>query len=185
MSNSRIAILGFAIESNRFAPVATRADFIGRAYLGGEQLLADARSPAPAITPEIPAFIRRMDHHGAWTPVPILFANAESGGPVDHAFFAETLAEMERGLRSALPLDAVYICEHGAAITTAEDDPDGMVFEMVRSVVITTLVESPSSLSWAVTTAAAFPLPLVSLPLALSTTRCAAASFSTNAASPL
>ena len=135
MSSSRIAILGFAIESNRFAPIATRADFVGRAYLAGEQLLADARSPAPAITPEIPAFVRRMDQLGGWTPVPILFANAESGGPVDHVFFAETLAVMERELRAALPLDAVYICEHGAAITTEEDDPDGQVFEMVRSVV--------------------------------------------------
>lgn len=135
MSDPRVAILGFAIESNRFAPVATRADFVDRAYLGGDQLLADARSPAPVITPEIPAFIRRLDQSGAWTPVPILFANAESGGPVDHSFFKETLALMERGLRAALPLDAVYICEHGAAITTSEDDPDGQVFEMVRSVV--------------------------------------------------
>ncbi len=134
MSTSRIAILGFAIESNRFAPVSTRADFVGRAYLAGDRLLADARSPAPAITPEIPAFIRRMDANGAWTPVPILFANAESGGPVDHAFFAETLAIMERELRAAMPLDAIYICEHGAAITTEEDDPDGAVFEMARSV---------------------------------------------------
>ncbi|WP_459569756.1 M81 family metallopeptidase [Cupriavidus sp. 8B] len=135
MSSPRIAILGFAIESNRFAPVSTRDDFVDRAYLAGDALLADARSPAPAMTPEIPAFVRRMDANGAWTPVPILFANAESGGPVDHAFFAETLAIFERGLRAALPLDAVYICEHGAAITTEEDDPDGLVFEMARSIV--------------------------------------------------
>ncbi|CAG2134479.1 hypothetical protein LMG31506_01391 [Cupriavidus yeoncheonensis] len=135
MSNPRIAILGFAIESNRFAPVSTRADFVSRAYLAGNALLSDARAPAPAMTPEIPAFVRRMDAGGPWQPVPILFANAESGGAVDHAFFMETLAIFERGLRAALPLDAVYICEHGAAITTEEDDPDGLVFEMVRSIV--------------------------------------------------
>lgn len=135
MSNPRIAILGFAIESNRFAPVSTRADFVDRAYLAGSALLADARAAAPAMTPEIPAFVRHMDANGSWTPVPILFANAESGGPVDHAFFMETLAIFERGLRAALPLDAVYICEHGAAITTEEDDPDGLVFERVRSIV--------------------------------------------------
>ncbi|KAI3606979.1 hypothetical protein D8I24_2015 [Cupriavidus necator H850] len=135
MSNPRIAILGFAIESNRFAPVSTRADFVSRAYLAGDALLSDARATAPAMTPEIPAFVRRMDAGGQWQPVPILFANAESGGPVDHAFFMETLAIFERELRAALPLDAVYICEHGAAITTEEDDPDGLVFEMVRSIV--------------------------------------------------
>src|SRR3546814_18667341 len=87
------------------------------------------------MTPEIPAFVRRMDQRGPWTPVPILFANAESGGPVEHAFFLDTLAQFERGLRAALPVDAVYICEHGAAITTEEQDPDGLVFQRVRAIV--------------------------------------------------
>jgi microcystin degradation protein MlrC len=135
MPTPRIAILGFAIESNRFAPVSTREDFVSRAYLAGDALLDDARSAAPAMTPEIPAFIRRVDAAINWTPVPILFANAESGGPVEHGFFVDTLAVFERGLRAALPLDAVYICEHGAAITTEESDPDGVVFELVRSIV--------------------------------------------------
>lgn len=135
MRNLRIAILGFAIESNRFAPVSTREDFVSRAYLAGDELMRDARSPAPRMTPEIPAFVRDMDNQGDWTPVPILFANAESGGPVDHAFFADTLARFERGLEAALPLDGVYICEHGAAITTEEHDPDGMVFAAVRRIV--------------------------------------------------
>jgi microcystin degradation protein MlrC len=135
MKNPRIAILGFAIESNRFAPVSTRADFLSRAYLQDAALLLDARSAAPVMTPEIPAFVRTMDALRPWTPVPILFANAESGGPVEHAFFADTLREFEQRLRAALPLDAVYICEHGAAITTEEDDPDGVVFTLVRGIV--------------------------------------------------
>lgn len=33
MSNSRFAILDFAIESSRFAPVSKRADFVARTYL--------------------------------------------------------------------------------------------------------------------------------------------------------
>lgn len=135
MKSPRIAILGFAIESNRFAPVSTRADFVSRAYLQDTRLLDDARSIAPVMTPEIPAFVRTMDATIPWTPVPILFANAESGGPVDHAFFADTLREFEQRLRAAMPLDAVYLCEHGAAITTEEDDPDGAVFALVRSIV--------------------------------------------------
>ena len=135
MKHPCIAILGFAIESNRFAPVSTRADFVSRAYLPAASLLDDARKEAPVMTPEIPAFVRTMDATSPWTPVPILFANAESGGPVDHAFFADTLREFEHRLRAALPLDAVYICEHGAAITTEEDDPDGAVFTLVRSIV--------------------------------------------------
>jgi microcystin degradation protein MlrC len=98
MKSPRIAILGFAIESNRFAPVSTRTDFVSRAYLQDAALLADAKSDAPIMTPEIPAFVRAMDAIRAWTPVPILFANAESGGPVEHAFFVDTMHEFERRL---------------------------------------------------------------------------------------
>ncbi len=135
MTMPKIAILGFAIESNRFAPVSTQVDFISRGYLAGEKLLAESRSAAPAMTPEIPAFVRAMDQAGPWTPAPILFANAESGGPVDHAFFVETCAAFRAGLKAAMPLDAVYICEHGAAITTEDRDPDGAVFTLVREIV--------------------------------------------------
>lgn len=135
MNTPRIAILGFAIESNRFAPVSTREDFVSRTLLAGETLLSEARSAAPAMTPEIPAFVRAMDRVGAWMPVPILLANAESGGPVEHGFFVETCEQFRADLQAGLPLDGVYICEHGAAITTEENDPDGMVFALVREIV--------------------------------------------------
>lgn len=82
MKSPCIAILGFAIESDRFAPVSARADFVTRAYLQGVSLLDDARSDASVTTPESPAFVRTMDAVLPWTPVPILFANAESGGPL-------------------------------------------------------------------------------------------------------
>src|SRR5439155_14726537 len=51
------------------------------------------------------------------------------------AFFVELLAAIERRLKAALPLDAVYICSHGAALTTEEDDPDGVLFTTVREIV--------------------------------------------------
>jgi microcystin degradation protein MlrC len=135
MRAPRIAILGFAIECNRFAPVSTREDFLARAMLAGDILMGEARKAAPAMTPEIPAFVRAMDARRAWRPVPILFANAESGGPVEHGFFIELLARFRRELGASMPLDGVYICEHGAAITTEEDDPDGTFFALVRELV--------------------------------------------------
>ena len=46
MIMAKVAILGFAIESNRFAPVSTRVDFVSRCYLAGDRLLAESRSPA-------------------------------------------------------------------------------------------------------------------------------------------
>jgi microcystin degradation protein MlrC len=42
----RIALLGFSIECNRFAPVATEADFAERTLIGGDAMLAEARAPS-------------------------------------------------------------------------------------------------------------------------------------------
>jgi microcystin degradation protein MlrC len=133
-SRPRIAILGFSIECNRFAPVATKAHF---GYFTGADLIAEARLPAPRMLGEIPGFVADMDAAGAWDPVGIAFAAAEPNGPVDHPFFIEVMGEIERRLTAtaALPVDAVYICEHGAAITTEDDDPDGALFALVRRIV--------------------------------------------------
>jgi microcystin degradation protein MlrC len=38
-------------------------------------------------------------------------------------------------LKAAMPVDGVYFCAHGAAITTEEDDPEGVMFERIRDIV--------------------------------------------------
>ena len=131
-ANPRIAICGFSIECNRFAPVATRAHF---AYFAGDEIAAEARLPAPRMLGEIPGFVADMDAAGPWQPIGIAFAAAEPNGPTDHQFFTELLADIEARLTAALPVDAVYICEHGAGITTEDDDPDGELFAAVRRIV--------------------------------------------------
>ena len=131
-ANPRIAICGFSIECNRFAPVATRAHF---AYFAGDEIAAEARLPAPRMLGEIPGFVADMDAAGPWQPIGIAFAAAEPNGPTDHRFFTELLADIEARLTAALPVDAVYICEHGAGITTEDDDPDGELFAAVRRIV--------------------------------------------------
>jgi microcystin degradation protein MlrC len=134
-SSPRVALLGFSIECNNFAPVATKAHFLARTYLEGDAIIDDARSATPRMLPETPGFIDAMDASGAWTPVGIALAMTEPNGPVEHAFFVELLATIEHRLRAALPVDAVYICSHGAALTTGEDDPDGVLFAKVREIV--------------------------------------------------
>src|SRR5271166_4441717 len=134
-SSPRVALLGFSIECNKFAPVATKAHFLARTYLEGDAIIEDARSATPRMLPETPGFIEAMDTSGAWTPVGVALAMTEPNGPVEHAFFTELLDTIERRLRAALPVDAVYICSHGAALTTEEDDPDGVLFEKVREIV--------------------------------------------------
>jgi microcystin degradation protein MlrC len=131
MSGPRVGVLGFAIECNRFAPVSTREDFLRRGHWAGEALTTEARRDAPAIAAEIPGFFRAMDASGKWEPVPLAFTHAEPGGPVDQTFFDEFLADLRRQLAAAGKLDAVYICEHGAALTTEDYDPAGRVFDVV------------------------------------------------------
>src|SRR6266481_4916990 len=134
-SSPRVAILGFSIECNKFAPVATKAHFLARTYLEGDAIIDEARSATPCMLPETPGFIAAMDASGAWTPVGIALAMTEPNGPVEHAFFVELIETIERRLKAALPVDAVYICSHGAGLTTEEDDPDGVMFAMVRAIV--------------------------------------------------
>ena len=134
-SPPRVALLGFSIECNKFAPVATKAHFLARTYLEGDAILAEARKPAPVMLAETPGFVAAMDASGPWLPAGIVLAMTEPNGPVEHAFFVELIATIERRLKAALPVDAVYICSHGAGLTTEEDDPDGMLFERVRAIV--------------------------------------------------
>src|SRR2546430_2451211 len=117
----RIAILGFSIECNKFAPPATKAHFLARTYLEGDDILEEARRPTPTMLPETPGFVAAMDAGGPWVPVGIALAMSEPNGPVEHGFFEELLDTIERRLRAALPVDGVYFCAHGAAITTEED----------------------------------------------------------------
>lgn len=131
----RIALCGFAIECNRFAPVTTAADFASDTDMRGDDILREARAEAPGMLPDLPGFVSVMDATGPWTPVPLRVAQAQPGGPVDQTFFDGLLAEIEAGLKAALPLDGVYVSGHGAGLATGSDDPDGDLYVMIRRVV--------------------------------------------------
>jgi microcystin degradation protein MlrC len=133
--NPRIAVLSFAIECNRFSPVSTAEDFQTDVDIRGNQIVSEARSGASITLPDLPGFFAEMDRTGNWTPVPLRVSQAQPGGPVEESFFKEFLAEIETGLRAALPLDAVFVAAHGAALAEGTDDPDGDLFEVIRRVV--------------------------------------------------
>ena len=133
--NPRIAVLGFAIECNRFSPVTTAADFQQDVDIRGNQIVSEARSGASITMPDLPGFFTEMDRTGQWTPVPLRVALAQPGGPVEESFFRAFLNDIEAGLKSAGPLDAVFISAHGAALAEGTDDPDGDLFEVVRRVI--------------------------------------------------
>ncbi len=131
----RVALLGFSIECNRFAPVATEADFRSRTWFEGAGLLAEARSPAPRMLAELPGFVADMDAAGEWDPAPVMLAMAEPNGPVQQDVFLRMLAVWEAGLRAAGRVDGVYLVLHGAGLTTVDDDPEATMLELVRGIV--------------------------------------------------
>jgi len=134
-NNPRIALLGFAIECNRFSPVSTAADFAADIDMRGEEILIEARKPAPSLLPDTPAFVAEMDKGGPWTPVPLRIALAQPGGPVEQSFFRGIVDEIVAGLKQHAPLDGVFIASHGAALATGSDDTDGELFEAIRKIV--------------------------------------------------
>jgi microcystin degradation protein MlrC len=133
--SKRIALLGFSIECNRFAPITTEQDFAIRTLVRGESMLREARAAAPRMLGELPGFVADMDAHGPWQPVPITLAMTEPNGPVDQAFFDRLMDEWATGLRAAGPLDGVYCVMHGAALCTGDDDPEGTILALVRRIV--------------------------------------------------
>lgn len=135
MTGPRVALLGLILESNRFSPAATKADFLGRYWFEGDEMLAAGRAPSSPISQEAGAFIRMMDASGPWEPVPLILASGYPSGPIEGDFFRTTLERMTEGLKAAMPLDAVYVCNHGAMVGTDDLDPDGTMLEAIRAVV--------------------------------------------------
>jgi len=131
----RVAIGGFMLESNAHAPVATEAEFRAILYSEGDEILDDLARPAPRQPATLIGFCKAMDAGGAWTPVPLVMTTAGASGPADQAFFDKALDALCRRLEAALPVDAVFLSQHGAATATVEIDPDGVVFERVRRIV--------------------------------------------------
>ena len=135
MRTPRVALMGMILESNRMAKPATRRDFESLTWLEGEALVEEARAPAPVLATEFAAFVHAMDATGPWEPVPCLLAASHPAGPVEEGVFEEVASRNERLLGEAGPLDAVYICNHGAMVATHLDDPDGALIARVRQAV--------------------------------------------------
>lgn len=131
----RVGIIGFFLECNRFAPITTSAMFEDTLDLAGDELQAELRLQKPRTLPDTQGFVAEMNLHGAWEPVAIRMAGTQPGGPVQDAYFKEFVADVAARLEAAGPLDAIFISSHGAALCVSEDDPEGMLFECIRSLV--------------------------------------------------
>lgn len=135
MTKPRVALLGAILESNRFAKPAEMADFTSLTWMTGEALMTEARSAAPSLATEFAAFVHAMDATGDWEAVPCILAASHPAGPVRKAVMDDIIATADTALGAAGPLDAVYVCNHGAMVAEHDHDPDGLFMEHVRAAV--------------------------------------------------
>ena len=131
MKNPKIALLGMILESNRFARPADFNDFMSLTWKSGKDLIREARSSHPIIAKEFAAFTRAMDATGDWRPFPILLIASRPLGPVKKKVFAQYLTIVLDALQE--PVDAVYLCHHGAMVAEHLEDPDGELMHEIRS----------------------------------------------------
>lgn len=130
----RVAVLGFHLESNAFAPVSVEDDFRAQCWEEGERISALARQVSH-LPSELPGFYQRMDALGPWQPLPLIVIGAPPGGPASAAVWATFLRETRARLQAVLPVDAVYVANHGASSAEGEDDTEAALATMLRQLV--------------------------------------------------
>ena len=135
MTKPRVAILGMFLESNRFSRTMGEQQFKQQIHFEGDEITLDVRSANPRLMKEYVGFYAGMDQRGDWEPAPILVTGCGAGGAADHGFFKDILHEIEERLTKVGKLDGVYIGNHGAMITTEEQDADGVFYQEIRRMV--------------------------------------------------
>jgi microcystin degradation protein MlrC len=132
---ARIAIGGFQHETNTFAP--SKADYAafeaGGGWPGvqyGEPIFAAVEGANIPAAGAIQA-LRALGH----TLVGTAWAAASPSAHVTGDAFERILNELIQRLKSALPVDAVYLDLHGAMVVETYDDGEGEILRRVREAV--------------------------------------------------
>lgn len=130
----RVAILGFHLESNRFAPPTTKKDFQTQCWEEGS-VISDLARSISHLPSEIVGFYERMDEKGEWEPVPLIVIAAPPGGPADTETWESFLNGVKTRLQQEEPVDAIYVANHGASAAAGVDDTETVLLRMLRDLV--------------------------------------------------
>lgn len=130
----RVAVLGFHLESNRFAPPTMKKDFQTQCWEEGEGISKLARSLSH-LPSEVAGFYERMDERGNWEPVPLIVIAAPPGGPADKDTWESFLVAVKKRLLQAGKVDAIYVANHGASAAEGVDDTETVLLQLLRSLV--------------------------------------------------
>ena len=141
MVKKRIAFARISQETNALSPVLTEwCDFTQTHFLEGADLLAacstlNHEAKGFMRSAELSGFLRAVRGDKSVVPVPLFSAWAVPGGPLSSACFASVEQRLKDSLRAAGPLDAMFLCLHGAMGAQGICDPDARLIEAARSVV--------------------------------------------------
>lgn len=124
----RVAILGIYHESNTFSQVSTTwSDFADRHIFYGSEIIARYKHAHH----EIGGFIAGMASADI-DLIPIFFADIIPGGRIDKLTYEQLKHELFKALESVLPVDAIYVVAHGAAVSEEIRDVDGDWLKALR-----------------------------------------------------
>lgn len=131
----RIAIAGFQHETNCFGTTkAGLAEFemadSWPAMLQGEEVIAETRG----MNLPIAGFAKAAEEAGMEL-LPILWCAAEPSAHVTDDAFETICARILKGVRSAGPLDGIYLDLHGAMVTESHADGEGELLRRLRALV--------------------------------------------------
>ncbi len=129
-ATKRIALVHVMQETNTFNPVPTTlSDFENVALLVGEEVLGRLDPDGP-----IAGVVAAVRERGAQVElVPVLRADAQSGGRLTASTIAQLCELVQRGLADAAPLDGVLALLHGAAAADDLDDVEGHILSVIRA----------------------------------------------------
>ena len=116
-------------ETDTFNPVPTTlGDFENVALLEGDAVLARIDPNGP-----IAGYCDAVRASGAVVrTVPLLRADAQSGGRLTRDTLDELCQKVVRGLSATLPVDGLMVFLHGAAAATGVDDVEGHILATIR-----------------------------------------------------
>jgi microcystin degradation protein MlrC len=132
---TRIAVGGFLHETNTFAP--TKASYDDFVHGGGWPAMArgaDVLKVMRHINVGLAGFIEQAETNG-WELVPTISCAAGPSAHVTKDAFERVAKVMIDGIRTAGPLDAVYLDLHGAMVSEHFDDGEGEILARVRQVI--------------------------------------------------
>ncbi|NBU06241.1 MAG: M81 family peptidase [Acidimicrobiia bacterium] len=132
MSTLRIGLILLMQETDTFNPVPTTlSDFTSFGLLEGDDVLrhVDATGPIAGYLDAVAASEENVE------TVPIIRANAQSGGRLTRSTLDDLCARITTRLSDAGPLDGLMVMLHGAACAEGIDDLEGHVLREIRSVV--------------------------------------------------